>query len=117
MRGGLALVVVAAWVAWLVRLAPADGGLGHDWGYFLPQLLAAEQWFRLSGPFSTPHFTPAFCGGVPLFANPQALPWSLPQALFAGFGTAGAVWGTLALSALGGAMGMASLLRRSFRLS
>lgn len=118
MRGlGLAVVVVGAWAASLARLAPAGGGLGHDWGYFLPQLLVAEQWFRLNGLFAVPQFTPAFCGGVPLFANPQALPWSLPQALFAGFGTAGAVWGTLAVSALGGAAGMGVLLRRSFHLS
>jgi hypothetical protein len=60
-------------------LPNAQGGLGHDYSYFLPQLLAGYYWVESAGFLTVPWFTPAFCGGVPFFSNPQNLFFSVPQ--------------------------------------
>jgi len=62
-----------------------DGKIGHDYSYFFPYLLSGYYWFLNNG-FSTPWFTPALCGGIPHFPNPQSLYYSVPQLLlyFAG---------------------------------
>lgn len=61
---------------------PNDNGfLGHDYSYFLPNLLAGYYWFSNNGLFEAPWFTPAFCGGLPFYANPQSMVYSAPQAL------------------------------------
>ena len=57
------------------------GRLGPDYGYFLPHLLDGEYWRIASGVMATQWFTPAFCGGIPKFPNPQALSFSAPQLL------------------------------------
>lgn len=58
-----------------------QGHLGHDYGYFFPLLLDGYYWF-VSNDLLTPYwFTPSFCGGVPRFANPQGIYYSLPQFL------------------------------------
>ena len=58
-----------------------DGYLGHDYGYFLLQLLAGAFWLQNNGLFAVPWFTPAFCSGIPFYPNPQSLYYSLPQFL------------------------------------
>lgn len=58
-----------------------SGGLGHDYSFMLPALLAGKYWFVANGPGAVPWFTPAFCGGQPLFADPQSFYYSLPQGL------------------------------------
>ncbi len=57
----------------------AGGRLGHDYALILPSLLDGTYWYSIHGWSAVPWFTPAFCGGVPKFANPQALYYSLPQ--------------------------------------
>lgn len=54
------------------------GGLGNDYSYFLPWLLAGYFWFLENG-LSIPWFSPALCAGIPHFANPQSLYYSVPQ--------------------------------------
>ncbi len=83
-RRHLALLVGVAWVAlhyWIFSaFFPTRAGmLGFDYGYFLPHLLDGEYWRIANGVFSIPWFTPAFCGGIPKFANPQSLYFSAPQ--------------------------------------
>src|SRR3989442_8323820 len=56
-----------------------NGGLGHDYSYVLPTLLAGHYWYAVNGPLAIPWFTPAICGGVPLLADPQSFYYSVPQ--------------------------------------
>lgn len=75
----LALTVFAfMYLDWLPR---ADGRIGYDYGYFLPQLLDGWYWISTSGVLSVPWFTPSFCGGIPAFANPQNVFFSTTQIL------------------------------------
>ena len=62
---------------------PGPNGLGHDYAFFLPDLLANYYWARAEGPWLPPWFTPAFCGGQPAFPDPQSIYYSLPQLLVA----------------------------------
>jgi hypothetical protein len=57
-----------------------EGLLGNDYSYFLPWLLAGYFWFLENG-FAIPWFSPALCAGIPHFANPQSLFYSVPQLL------------------------------------
>jgi len=54
--------------------------IGTDYSYFMPWLLSGYFWFQQNG-LSIPWFTPAFCAGIPHFANPQSLYYSIPQLL------------------------------------
>src|SRR5665213_2678253 len=96
----VAAMLAALGIAWPL-MPNGRGQLGYDYNYFLPYLLAGEQWIRANGWLSPPYFTPAFCGGMPWLAIPQSMVWSLPQILF---------------DALG-ALGTWLLLRRAFRTS
>jgi hypothetical protein len=55
--------------------------MGHDYAYVLPNLLAGYFWFHNNGLSSLPWFTPAFCGGLPFYANPQVGYLSITQFL------------------------------------
>jgi hypothetical protein len=55
--------------------------MGHDYAYVIPNLLAGYFWFHNNGLSSLPWFTPAFCGGLPFYANPQIGYLSLTQFL------------------------------------
>ena len=57
------------------------GLLGHDWSYVLPAFLDGYYSAITEGYFNIPWFTPAFCGGIPKFPNPQDLYFTLPQVL------------------------------------
>ncbi len=57
----------------------AQGKLGHDHAYNLPLLLDGYYWFLNNGFFSVPWFTPSFCGGMPLLANPATFYISAAQ--------------------------------------
>ena len=52
--------------------------IGHDSLLFLPKLLAGKWHFARHGlaPF---RYTPHFCGGLPMYGNPQDMFYSLPQ--------------------------------------
>ncbi|TVP45613.1 MAG: hypothetical protein EA350_08700 [Gemmatimonadales bacterium] len=91
--------------------------MGHDWSYFLPLLLAGHYWIETNGFWVSPIFTPAFCGGLPLLANPQSVFYSLLQALTLLMTPVDAAFATLVLSATFGAAGFYLLLRRRFDLS
>jgi hypothetical protein len=111
-------VAFAAYAAiFLPVLVAADGSMGFDYSYFLPQLLAGHFWLVNNGPFAVPWFTPAFCGGVPYFANMQGLYYSLPQLLTLAVGPVRAVEATFLLFAAAGYGGAYVLLRRRFAAS
>jgi hypothetical protein len=60
---------------------PGPNGMGHDHAGIMPGLLADYYWGRSSGVFTPPWFTPAFCGGIPYFADPGTGFYSFPSFL------------------------------------
>ncbi len=108
-RVGVALagsaIIAAHYLIFRQLLPNRNGRLGWDYGFFLPHLLDGFFWYWRNGLFAVPWFTPAFCGGMPKFPNPQSLYYSVPQLLvfvtdpltslrltFLGFAAAG-FWG------------------------
>lgn len=57
------------------------GQLGHDYSLGIPALVDGFLWFSRNGLFSTPWFSPSFCGGQAFFADPQSAYFSIPQFL------------------------------------
>lgn len=78
---GPLLLLVVSTVAWSAMVLPffptRQGTLGHDMGYFLPLLIEGFAGLKQSGFLSPPAFSPAFCAGMPLYGNPQSIPYSL----------------------------------------
>ena len=95
----------------------ANGFLGHDYGYFLPSLLAGYYWFSNNGLFAVPWFTPAFCAGLPFYANPQSMVYSAPQALTYFFDPLQSVYISFLLFAGIGFTGMYKLSTDVFKLT
>ena len=82
------------------RFFPSPAGeYGHDYALNMPKLLAGYFWYLESG-LAVPWFTPAFCGGVPLLADPQSLYYSLTQLLTLRFDPFTSTWLTFALADL-----------------
>ncbi len=74
------VVLLAIYQFLFGRFFPNNAGrIGHDYSGVLPQLLAGDYWFHNNGALAVPWFTPAFCGGVPYFADPQTMYYSLAQ--------------------------------------
>ncbi len=77
------LVILAVWFLDMLAFLPNHKGLlGHDWMYFLPSMLDGYYGALADGFFNVHWFTPAYCGGVPKFPNPQDPYFSIPQWLF-----------------------------------
>jgi hypothetical protein len=55
--------------------------MGHDYVLTLGGFLDGYLWYNNNGFFTPPWFTPSFCGGQALFADPQSAFYSLPQFL------------------------------------
>lgn len=91
--------------------------LGHDYSYFFPHLLDGYYWFLENGIFRIPWFTPAFCGGVPAFPNPQNLFYSVPQFLTFAAGPLNGVLMAVILFAWLGYLGAYFLLRMVFQVN
>lgn len=58
-----------------------NGLMGHDYVLTLGGFLDGYLWYRNNGFISPPWFTPSFCGGQALFADPQSAFYSIPQFL------------------------------------
>ena len=76
--GGLVLVLVAAHLIF-GGFFPGPNGMGHDYAGGFPGMLAEYYWSRSEGVFTAPWFTPAFCGGIPLFADPGSAFYAFPS--------------------------------------
>lgn len=57
---------------------PGPNGVGHDYSGGMTGFLAEYYWSLSEGPWVPPWFTPAFCGGIPLYADPVNPFFSLP---------------------------------------
>jgi hypothetical protein len=88
--------------------------LGHDYSYFFPHLLDGYYWFLENGIFKIPWYSPAFCGGVPAFPNPQNMFYSFPQFLTFAVGPLFGVFMTIIIFAWFGYIGVYLLLHKIF---
>lgn len=64
----------------VLKLQPIDGKMGHDYFHFFVRLYLGDLHFWQNG-LAVPHYTPLLSGGIPFFADPQAVYYSLPQFL------------------------------------
>ncbi len=58
-----------------------NGRMGHDYILTLAGFLDGFLWYRHNGFVTPPWFSPSFCGGQALFADPQSAFYSIPQFL------------------------------------
>ena len=92
----------------------AQGKLGHDYSYNLPLLLDGYYWFLNNGLAAVPWFTPAFCAGMPLVANPATFYFSATQFISFVVDPLSGVFLTLVSFSALGFWGFVWLLRRGF---
>lgn len=112
------LVSAGIYGAFAASFFPSPSGrLGEDYSYFLPLLLAGRYWIAANGLFAVPHFSPAFCAGLPFLANPQSIFYSVPQALAELVNPQASFLATTLLFAWLGAGGTFALLRVRFGTS
>jgi len=95
----------------------AQGKLGHDYAYDLPMLLDGYYWFQHNGLLALPWFSPSFCGGMPLLANPATFYLSTAQFLTFLVGPLAGLKLTLLLFATLGFWGFYLLLTRIYRVT
>ena len=57
------------------------GLVGHDYQQFIPNFIFGKIWFQ-NNFLSVPWFSPSFCCGIPFFADPQSMYYSIPQIIF-----------------------------------
>jgi hypothetical protein len=91
--------------------------IAFDYRYFLPMILAGKYFAASNGYIAAPIFTPSFCGGLPLLANPQSIYYSFPQLLSELVDPVRSFYITTVLFASTGGVGTYFLLRRRFALS
>ncbi len=117
LAGLVGALLVGLHYAIFVRFLPgARAAVGHDYALYMPNLLAGHFFAIRNGLQAVPWFTPALCGGIPFYANPNNLYVSLPQllVLFTDFATA--FRATFVTFAAVGFWGTYLLLRRVFAL-
>jgi hypothetical protein len=93
-----------------------NGLLGHDYEYFVPHFLSGSVWFK-NNFLSVPWFTPSFCCGIPLFADPQSMYYSIPQLIFIIFNPVTSVKIIFFIFSLISYIGMFLLANKVFRFS
>jgi hypothetical protein len=115
---GTALVLLAAHLLF-AGFFPSAMGLGHDYAGGFPAMLAEYYWSLSEGPWSAPWFTPAFCGGVPVFADPGSMYYAFPSVFvrFADLDPLTATYTTFLLFAAVGFLGAYVYSRASLGLS
>ena len=55
--------------------------LGHDYEHYIPSLIFGKIWFY-NNFFSIPWFTPNICCGIPFYADPNSMYYSIIQIIF-----------------------------------
>ena len=109
------LLLNAAYLTIFVRFFPNKyGGIGHDYAYWFPRMIAGTYWFMQNGLLSVPWFTPALNGGNLLYADPESIYFSFPQFLAFFVDPLTSITVTFAAFAIVGMWGMYVLLRNIF---
>jgi hypothetical protein len=96
-------------------LSPVGGQIGHDYSYFLPRLIEGNR-FLTAGGLAIPWYSPAFCAGVPFYANPQSIFYSPIQILSFLFGSWEGIRLSVFFGLVIGVLGTFLLSRRVFDL-
>ena len=89
--------------------------LGHDYEQFLPNFIFGKIWFD-NNFLSVPWFTPSFCCGIPFFADPQSMFYSIQQIFFIFFQPLLAIKLMFLYFSIVAYVGMFLLLRQCFSL-
>lgn len=110
---GAVLLAVYGWV--FQPFFEPGQRIGHDFSSALPALLDGYYWYLNNG-WSYPWFTPSFCGGQPVYADPQSFYFSPLQALAFAMDPLRASFANLMLFAAAGFAGMAAYARRQLLL-
>jgi len=111
----LLLLLNVIYLAIFIRFFPnAVGGLGHDYAYWFPRLLAGDHWFEQNGFLSVPWFTPALNGGNLLYADPESIYFSFPQLIAIIADPLTSITITFAVFSTVGLLGFYRLLRKVF---
>ena len=101
----------------LPYLPLGSGLMGHDYAFYLPNLLAGYNWALQNSYWSIPWFTPAACGGMPFYADMNAAYISAPQILTLFVSPLRAVQITFMLFAFIGMWSAYGLMRMAFGAS
>jgi hypothetical protein len=115
--GVLALLLPIYALIYLHYLPNERGGVGNDYSLWLPDLLTGYFWHVKNGILSLPWYSPAQCGGVPFYADPQIPYLSIPQFLTFIMPPTEAVQTSFVLFAAIGFLGAVYLARTNFALS
>lgn len=111
-----AFIILVLYAKYILAFFPNKHGLlGHDWQYVLPSFLDGYYSSITEGYFHIPWFTPAFCGGLPKFPNPQDMYFTLPQFLLFFLAPVDAARMTVLLFGAAGFAGAYLLLRVQFK--
>ena len=90
--------------------------MGHDYYHFFVRLCLGALHFWQNG-WDVPHYTPLIVGGIPFFADPQAIYYSFPQFLFLYFPPLWSLGGTVVVFYLLGYWGFLKLAREAYGMS
>lgn len=90
------------------------GMVAADYIVYLARMLDGYFWWLENGWTAVRWFTPALCAGVPAFADPQDIYFSVPQALFILLGPLTGIYAAFLLFQAAAFLGAYALLRRSF---
>ncbi len=114
-----ALALLLMFYDWIfLRYLPnSSGTVGADYSLWLPDLLVGFFWHLNNGWFTLPWFSPAQCGGVPFYADPEVPYLSLPQFLTFVMPPVQALRVSALVFAAAGFAGSAYLAKVVFRLS
>ena len=93
-----------------------EGLVGHDHEQFIPNFIFGKIWF-LNNFLSIPWFTPSFCCGIPFFADPQTMYYSIPQLIFLVFNPTLSIKIVFLILSIFSYIGMFLLLRHSFKFN
>ena len=88
--------------------------LGHDYEHYIPSLIFGKIWFY-NNFFSIPWFTPYICCGIPFYADPNSMYYSIIQIIFLIFNPIFAIKTTFFFLSLMSYIGMFLLTKRSFK--
>ena len=88
--------------------------LGHDYEYFIPSFIFGKIWF-FNNFLSVPWFAPSFCCGIPFYADPQSMYYSIPQIIFLIFNPILSVKIIFFILSLISYVGMFLLIRGNFK--
>jgi len=94
----------------------SDGLLGHDHEQHIPNFMFGKIWFY-NNFLSIPWFTPSFCCGIPFYADPQSMYYSIQQIIFLIFNPILSIKIIFFILSLFSYLGMFLLVRRNFKFS